>query len=81
MPTTLTIKNIPDEVYEALKSSAEKHRRSMNNEAIVCLEAVLRPDKPSVEETLARIRELHESLPKRNFTAREIDKAKRQGRP
>ncbi len=43
MPTTLTLKNIPDEVYERLKASAEKHRRSLNSEAIVCLESVLAP--------------------------------------
>jgi plasmid stability protein len=39
---TLTIKNIPDELYEQLKQSATRHRRSVNNEVIVCLENVLR---------------------------------------
>ncbi|MGC8703572.1 MAG: FitA-like ribbon-helix-helix domain-containing protein, partial [Thiomonas sp.] len=43
MPTTLTLKNIPDEVYQRLKTSAEIHRRSLNSEAIVCLESVLIP--------------------------------------
>ncbi len=33
MPTTLTLKSIPDEVYERLKASAEAHRRSLNSEA------------------------------------------------
>ena len=37
MPTTLTLKNIPDEVYERLKHSAALHRRSLSSEAIVCL--------------------------------------------
>jgi len=32
MPTTLTLKNIPDFVYDRLKLSAEAHRRSMNSE-------------------------------------------------
>ena len=36
MPTTLTLKNIPDDVYDRLKASAEANRRSMNSEAIVC---------------------------------------------
>ena len=40
MPTTLTLKNIPDEVYQRLRASAEAHRRSLNSEAIVCLETV-----------------------------------------
>lgn len=39
MSTTLTVKKIPDEVYERLKHSAKMNRRSMNSEAIVCLEA------------------------------------------
>ena len=81
MPTSITLKNIPDTVYEALKRSAEANRRSMNNEAIVCLEAALRPNRIGVEERLARIRALHERLPKKKFAAREIDKLKREGRP
>ena len=41
MPVTITLKNIPDDVYKRLKLSADTHRRSLNGEAIVCLEAVL----------------------------------------
>ena len=43
MSTTLTLKNIPEHVYDRLKWSAQVHRRSLNNEAIVCLETVLAP--------------------------------------
>ena len=43
MPTSVTLKNIPDAVYERLKAAAELHRRSLNSEAIVCLESVLLP--------------------------------------
>lgn len=56
MPVTLTLKNVPDAVYEKLKASAELHRRSMNSEAIVCLEAVLVPTKVAPSERLARAR-------------------------
>jgi antitoxin FitA len=38
---TLTIKNIPDDVYEQLKRRAARDRRSVNSEVIVCLEEVL----------------------------------------
>jgi plasmid stability protein len=41
MPMNLTLKNIPDAVYDKLKNSAQAHRRSMNCEAMVCLETVL----------------------------------------
>lgn len=80
MPTTLTLKNIPDEVYERLKASAESHRRSLNSEAIVCLESVLLPARVSTAERLARIRALRETLPKGRFRARDIDAFKRAGR-
>lgn len=81
MPTTLTLKNIPDEVYERLKSAAAAHRRSLNGEAIVCLEAVLMPAKAAPAERLERARELRAGLSTRNFTADDIDRAKREGRP
>ena len=73
MPTTLTLKNIPDSVYDRLKRSAEAHRRSMNSEAIVCLEAVLLPAKVTPTERLARARELRAALPKGQFKVRDID--------
>jgi plasmid stability protein len=80
MPTTLTLKNIPDEVYERLKRSAEAHRRSMNREAIVCLETALLPSRPAPSERLARARALRAALPKGRFRARDIDALKRDGR-
>ena len=80
MPTTLTLKNIPDAVYDRLKLSAELHRRSMNSEAIVCLETALLPAKLTTSERLARARELRSALPKGQFKARDIDAMKREGR-
>ena len=80
MPTTLTLKNIPDEVYERLKAAAELHRRSLNSEAIVCLESVLLPTRVTPSDRLARARELRASLPPAHFTAKDIDAAKRAGR-
>ena len=80
MPTTLTLKNIPDEVYDRLKHSAEMNRRSMNSEAIVCLEAVLLPNRVTPAERLGRARELRSAFPKGKFRARDIDAMKRAGR-
>ena len=81
MPTTLTLKNIPDDVYARLKASAEVHRRSMNSEALVCLEAMLLPSRVPPAERLARARALRDSLPQGKFRARDIDAMKRDGRP
>lgn len=80
MPTTLTLKNIPDDVYERLKASAETHRRSLNSEAIVCLESVLFPGRVPIGERLARARELRATLPKGKFRSKDIDAFKREGR-
>ena len=80
MPTTLTLKNIPDEVYDRLKLSAEMNRRSMNSEAIVRLEAALLPHRLDFTERLARARALRAVLPKGQFRARDIDAMKRAGR-
>lgn len=80
MPTTLTLKNIPDAVYERLKSAAEMHRRSLNSEAIVCLESVLLPTKLAPIERLARARELRAALARQTFLTEDIDLAKREGR-
>jgi antitoxin FitA len=80
MPVTLTLKNIPDVVYDKLKRAAEAHRRSMNSEAIVCLEAVLLPVRIAPAERLARARALRACLPSGKFKARDFDVLKREGR-
>lgn len=81
MPTTLTLKNIPDALYDRLKLAAETHRRSLNSQAIVCLESVLMPIKVVPSERIARARKLRATLSTTMFHARDIDAAKREGRP
>jgi antitoxin FitA len=81
VPTSLTLKNIPEAVYERLKASAEAHRRSLNSEAIVCLEAMLLPAKIDPAERLARARELRASLGRVKFKAKDIQALKTEGRP
>ena len=80
MPTTLTLKNIPDEIYQRLKASAVAHRRSLNSEAIVCLETVLTPGRLAPGERLARARALRAGLQAGGFGAQDIDTMKRAGR-
>ena len=81
MSVTLTLKNIPEDVYQRLKRSAQTHRRSLNSEAIVCLEAVLVPNRLPPSERLARARALRDQLAQAKFKPRDIDAFKRQGRP
>jgi len=81
MPTTLTLKNIPDAIYDRLKAAAQTNRRSMNSEVIVCLESVLLPIKVTPSERLARAQELRAALPQVKFKASDINRLKREGRP
>ena len=81
MATNITLKNIPDEIYARLKSAAENHRRSINSEAIVCLEAVLMPLRTQPSERLARARALRAGLDVAKFHAADIDTFKRADRP
>lgn len=80
VPTTLTLKNIPDELYERLKAAAAEHRRSLNSEAIVCLQSALMPPKVSPAEHLERARKIRAELEGLWFRAEDIDAFKRQGR-
>lgn len=81
MPATITLKNIPDNIYDRLKLSAQMHHRSMNSEVIVCLETVLLPVKVTPAERLSRARALRSTMPQGKFEAADIDALKRQGRP
>lgn len=79
MPT-LTIKNIPQHLHERLKQSALENRRSINSEAIVCLERALsvRPIDPKA--VLARIKALQERAPLPWLTDEFLRQAKEEGR-
>jgi plasmid stability protein len=76
----LTLTNIPEEVYTRLKSAAVAHRRSLDSEAIVCLEAALLPRRGAGGERLSAARALRATLPKAVFRAKDIAGFKRQGR-
>lgn len=80
MPTTLTLKGIPDEIHAALRASATAHRRSLNSEAVACLEAVLLPRKLSATEHARQAREMREVLRGQSFDPAEMDAIRREGR-
>lgn len=78
---TLTIKNIPDGLYEQLRQSAAQHRRSINSEVLVCLESSLLAPTLNTAATLAKIRKLRKKTSGRLLTDKELTKAKNEGRP
>ena len=44
-PISLTLKNIPPTIHRGLKAQAKRHKRSLNQEAIHCLERALTGDE------------------------------------
>ena len=78
---TITLKNLPDALHARLAAAAKRHRLSLNNEAIVCLEAGLGHDRLAAEQQLGEIRALRDSLAQQSFDQAEIDAFKREGRP
>lgn len=57
---SITIKNVPTDLHLRLKESAERHRRSLNAEVIVCLERGLGEHAVSpaeLRDRLAAVRE------------------------
>lgn len=80
---TLTIKNLPDEIYAALTNRAKRNRRSINSEAIVHLERSVNVPIKDRDELLAEIREFRERLSRKGvyLTDEFLEFAKNEGRP
>ena len=64
---TLVLRQVPDVLYRRLKAVAAAHRRSMNQEAILALEAGLPespiPQRPSLAESRRWLEEQVWTLP------------------
>lgn len=80
MPTTITLKGIPNGLYERLKIAARSHHRSLNSEVIACLERQLSPTVVSADERLTRARALRARLGSAELQAEDIAAAVRTGR-
>lgn len=78
---TLTIKNMPDELYEMLKKAAAGNRRSINNEVITIIEKALQQQRFTKEEFLEQARQLREMTAHYYLTNEELDRWKNEGRP
>ena len=76
---TITVKNIPDDVYERLKATANANRRSINSEIIVCIEKSV-SSRRNTKAILAEARRLREKTAEYKITDKELTKAKSEGR-
>ena len=77
----MTIKKLPAPLYARLKASAERHRRSINAEAIVCLERGLGLPAPDPGVLLAGLRAVRDRAPDVYVTDLDLAASKRQGLP
>ena len=77
--TTLTLKNIPDELHALLKESAEKNRRSLNSEILVRLESAFSAPALDVREDARSLKAFTDAMPRIDHGT--VDRYKRQGRP
>jgi plasmid stability protein len=79
----LDLPNVPDRIYSTLQARAASHGRSVEEEALECLDAALRPPGESrdVEAVLDELRRFRESLGDIYLTEAELQCAKREGRP
>jgi len=78
---TLTIRSIPEKLYQRLEESAARHRRSVNAEAISCLEKTLFGNRLDPEDFLAQVRSLRARMPRVFLAPKDLRDAKNQGRP
>ncbi|MEO7359647.1 MAG: Arc family DNA-binding protein [Gemmatimonadaceae bacterium] len=79
MPT-ITLKGLPDALYERLKQQAETNRRSLNSEVLMCLERATAYQATDSASMLARIAHMQETLNVQPFTDLELNAAKNEGR-
>ncbi|MCX7618935.1 Arc family DNA-binding protein [Tepidiforma sp.] len=81
---TLTIRNVPDELYAALKERARRNRRSLNQEVLALLEGECgQPGerRPTRDDLLAEVDALRAKWAGRRLTtAEELETWRREGR-
>jgi plasmid stability protein len=78
---TLTIKKLPDSLYQRLKAKAAEHRRSLNSEAILAVERAV-ADTGSLEpgEIVASLRNARARLTRVFVTDSALRAGRRDGR-
>jgi plasmid stability protein len=78
---TITLKNIPEELYDRLKYFAKLHHRSLNSEIIYMLEKSVGLAQEDPEELRKQVQGFRERIRRRGrLNAEEIQKAINEGR-
>ena len=77
---TLVIKNVPEELHKRLKENATRNQRSIDAEAISCLEKALATNRVDPKEFLAKVDALRKRMPHAHLTEEFLRAAKNEGR-
>jgi len=72
----ITVKNIPDDVYDQLKQSARINRRSINQEIIVCIESSVQGTVVEPQQLLEIARRLRKKTAAQPITNEELNRIK-----
>lgn len=72
MPT-ITVKNLPQDLYDKLKLAAETSHRSINSEVIACIERSVSSQTSNPELLLVTARKLREATAGYYLTENELD--------
>ena len=76
----ITVKNIPDDLYDKIKTTAHNNRRSINNEIINRLDQSLKSAKLDVNSLINRIETFHSNIEMPLLTDDLIQNVKQEGR-
>jgi len=79
--TSITVKNIPPEIYEKLKRSAQLSHRSINSEIIACIERSVGSQPIDPDVLLTNARNLRERTSAYLITDQKYTHLKSKGRP
>jgi plasmid stability protein len=80
MPTNITIRDIPDDIYEKIKRQASQHHRSINSEVIVCLKKTMQSHRRNPDQIIARAKKLKQKATG-SLSMKQIQESIDQGRP
>ena len=77
----ITVKNLPDALYDRLKANSKAHHRSINGELIATLDRVLTAQRVDPERQLTEVRALRSRLGLPTLDPADIRSAIESGRP
>ena len=72
----ITIKNIPEDLYEKIKRNANANRRSLNQEIIVCIEKSVMGEEVAPEQLINNARRLRKKTASHYLKNEELNQIK-----